>query len=630
MGYKKVILVTSESGDSSEIENIKSHFEAHYSIKATTQDSKDEVSESANSIYFLYLSDEETKLFLSKNIEKDINIALIPNIDNPLTTKKYRLSKDIFEAIDDGFNSELALKVNMLMCNGVVVYDKVSIGNIYYTYNDNLKFGIFNKMGRFFGNLKNLTYKNLTIDTKKQENLQEIASGVLVLDDDSRFLDSNQSSFNDGKLNAFVLSPHSIISYVYYLLMILFYQKFSIKNLPKSIASIKSEYLKISSNGAIDFLIDGSAVSAKEIEIEMKRDKYTLHLGRKYKLAIENMATYSDTEEVKLKYLPKGEIRKLLIEGNIPFFKKASDEDMKDAMIALKNSANLSTVFFVLMVLSTLLATTGLFQNSTPAIIGAMILAPLMAPIVSLSMGVVRNDEYLLSQSTITLGVGIFSAIFFSALFTLFMPLEVLTSEMRGRVNPNILDLMVAIFSGIAGAYANAKEEVAKSLAGVAIAVALVPPLCVVGIGVGWLDFGIIYGAFLLFVTNFIGITLSASLTFIVLGFAPAIRAKRRIFYISLVMILISIPLMVSFVNIIEQNRDYARLSQIKHITINQKEIDINVLHIEEVEDKAIVQIELLSNKVLDNSDYSSVKKRLSNALNKDVILEVKSILVVR
>ena len=80
------------------------------------------------------------------------------------------------------------------------------------------------------------------------------------------------------------------------------------------------------------------------------------------------------------------------------------------------------------------------------------------------------------------------------------MPIDNLTAEMQSRISPTLLDLAVAVVSGIAGAYAHAKEEIAKSLAGVAIAVALVPPLSVAGIGVGWGDWDMASGAFLLLI----------------------------------------------------------------------------------------------------------------------------------
>ena len=117
-----------------------------------------------------------------------------------------------------------------------------------------------------------------------------------------------------------------------------------------------------------------------------------------------------------------------------------------------------------------------------------------------------------------------------------------------------MLDLLVALLSGVAGAYATAKEQLAKSMAGVAIAVALVPPLAVAGIGIGWANPDMIIGASLLYLTNLIGIMLAASLTFLVLGFAPVSRARNTLAMSLGLLVLISIPLGLSFHTLIQQN----------------------------------------------------------------------------
>lgn len=311
-------------------------------------------------------------------------------------------------------------------------------------------------------------------------------------------------------------------------------------------------------------------------------------------------------------------------------FAKASDDDFKELFLNLKNSAKFSYIFLTLTILSVLLATTGLFANSAPVIIGAMILAPLMAPIISLSMGVIRSNKSLLTDSLKTLGLGIVMALLFSAVFTLFMPLEQITPEMRGRLNPNILDLMVAIFSGIAGAYAYAKEEVAKTLAGVAIAVALVPPLSVTGIGIGLGNFDVIYGSFLLFITNLVGITLSAALTFIVLGFAPVKRAKKGIIYTSIMMTIIAIPLAISFMHIVETNNFYNKLQTIKTMEINHKTIELKISHIQTKKDVVTIDIDTISTNVIFEEDLELIKTNIENKIAKKTVLRVTQILILK
>ncbi|MEA2050927.1 MAG: TIGR00341 family protein, partial [Campylobacterota bacterium] len=295
----------------------------------------------------------------------------------------------------------------------------------------------------------------------------------------------------------------------------------------------------------------------------------------------------------------------------------------------LKESSKLSWVFIILMILSTLLATTGLFQSSAPVIIGAMILAPLMAPIISLSMGIARSENLLINNSIKTLIYGIVTALFFSCIYTYFMPLSIVTPEMRGRLNPNILDLMVAIFSGIAGAYANSKSEVAKSLAGVAIAVALVPPLSVTGIGIGWGNLDIIYGSFLLFITNLVGISLAASITFVVLGYAPIHRAKKGLVYSFIVLSFITIPLVLSFGKVIKQNHILNQLNN-KYYTINNKKIDIDILEVNLNSNKPILYIQTTSDQLLNKQDLNILNSKISKQIKEPLVLNIEMKTIVK
>jgi uncharacterized hydrophobic protein (TIGR00271 family) len=283
------------------------------------------------------------------------------------------------------------------------------------------------------------------------------------------------------------------------------------------------------------------------------------------------------------------------------------------------------------MILSTLVATTGLFANSTPVIIGAMILAPLMSPIISLSMGVIRANNFLISQSIKTLLIGIIMALFVSSLFTFLIPLEDITNEMKGRLHPNLLDLFVAVFSGIAGAYASAKEEVAKSLAGVAIAVALVPPLSVTGIGIGFGDLSMIYGSFLLFITNLVGITLSAALTFIILGYSPIKRAKKGLFYTGIMMVLITIPLLNSFNELVVKNEYLNKLEKIEYVNIENKTIHLEILDLYSVDDNIVhIDLEVTSDKNIGQVEYKKIKSIIDNIIEKDSELSISTKIIVK
>jgi uncharacterized membrane protein len=149
---------------------------------------------------------------------------------------------------------------------------------------------------------------------------------------------------------------------------------------------------------------------------------------------------------------------------------------------------------------------------------------------------------------------------------------------MAGRLSPTILDLFVAIVSGAAAAYAKSNEKILGSLAGVAIAVALVPPIAVAGIGLGWGDWHMFSTAFLLFITNLVGIVLAAALTFTVLGFSPLHIAKKGMMIWMAIVAIVAIPLYSSFSKMKEDIEVQKTLS---NLAFNVGEHDVKLTHIE-------------------------------------------------
>ena len=431
-------------------------------------------------------------------------------------------------------------------------------------------------------------------------------------------------SLHDGKLNALILAPGSVVTYLYYLFLSYFLNRLYIDRLPKSIGLIISSGVEISSPRPIEYLFDGIVANDTSLSLEVVRDGARIYLGRKI-VDVPAEQAKEEKETIRIQGLPKGEMITMLASAPVPFFPKADEEDFKELFVGLRQSARVSSVYVILMILSTLLATTGLFQNSAPVIIGAMILAPLMAPIVSFSMGVVRGEKELLTEGAMTLMLGVLTALLFSCLFTYVMPLNLLTDEMRSRLNPNVLDLVVAILSGVAGAYAHAKSEIAKSLAGVAIAVALVPPLSVAGIGIGWWDSDVVYGSFLLFLTNLAGMTLAAALTFLLLGFAPVKRATRGIVWTSVFLAIVTVPLFVAFFKVIEQNEIVKQLKSVEHLTVDGREIAIRTISVDLSREVPVIYIQARSNASLHEEELQKIKQHINQVLKRPVVLDVLS-----
>lgn len=192
--------------------------------------------------------------------------------------------------------------------------------------------------------------------------------------------------------------------------------------------------------------------------------------------------------------------------------------------------------FFLLVVLSCSIATLGLITDSPAVIIGAMLVAPLMSPIIGIGLASIVGDSTLLRNAVSALLRGAALAILLSAVVTVantYLPIisfQSLPQEVLSRTHPTPLDLMIAFSGGVAAAYAMTQPNLSAALPGVAIATALMPPLCTVGIGLALGRLDVAGGAILLFVTNAVTIAFAAVLVFFLRGFgASSVAGKTRL-----------------------------------------------------------------------------------------------------
>jgi uncharacterized hydrophobic protein (TIGR00271 family) len=185
--------------------------------------------------------------------------------------------------------------------------------------------------------------------------------------------------------------------------------------------------------------------------------------------------------------------------------------------------------FWVLLVLASAIAAGGVIGNSTPAVIGAMIVAPLATPIYGVALATVTGSRSNLRASMLLLVEGIVVNIMVGVLIGLItfdrMPLAV-NPQITGRTAPTLLDLAVAVFTGVAGSFALVRRDVSNILAGVAIAISLVPVLAVVGITIGSGAWGMALGALLLFLTNAAAIIVSGVVVFTAAGYQRDAAAR--------------------------------------------------------------------------------------------------------
>jgi uncharacterized hydrophobic protein (TIGR00271 family) len=225
------------------------------------------------------------------------------------------------------------------------------------------------------------------------------------------------------------------------------------------------------------------------------------------------------------------------------------------------------TNYIVLLTLATVIATYGVISGSTATVIGAMIIAPLMTPIMAITLAMVLGEGNRITRSLLVVGLSVLYVVVLAILLSSFVsPLIIgfdTNPEITSRVSPNLLALLVALASGAAGAFAVSREDVGDTLPGVAIAISLVPPLATVGIALSkaqWLDAG---GASLLFLTNFLAIVIAGGVVFFLSG--VTVRRTRetaglhrsRTFQVALVAtIIVAVVLGLNGYRTIEQDRD--------------------------------------------------------------------------
>jgi uncharacterized hydrophobic protein (TIGR00271 family) len=217
-------------------------------------------------------------------------------------------------------------------------------------------------------------------------------------------------------------------------------------------------------------------------------------------------------------------------------------------------ATRLLTNFFVLLLLATVIATYGVLSDSTATVIGAMIVAPLMGPIMATAAAVVMGNSRRALRSLALVAAGVASVIVLSIVLTWIVPDVAISftenGEIASRISPGLYALLTALGAGAAGAFIMGRQEIADSMGGVAIAISLVPPLCVVGIALSQGEWEPAGGAMLLFLTNFLAILLAGGLVFMLSGLGQVATAgsqthmRRRAYaLIVIATLLVAIPL---------------------------------------------------------------------------------------
>lgn len=197
-------------------------------------------------------------------------------------------------------------------------------------------------------------------------------------------------------------------------------------------------------------------------------------------------------------------------------FRAISDDDKAAVVRKLMQSSTPDFDFFYLVGLSILMASFGLLIDSAAIVIGSMLIAPLLYPILGLALGITMSNYGVFTRSTVTLlksfGMGIFLAVIATLLFT---NGDVTQSyEIMNRTEVSLVHFLIAVMAGAAVAFTLGQSEWSETLPGIAISVALIPPLAVVGIGIASLNMAIVTGSLVMLVVNVCGIVFAAMVTF--------------------------------------------------------------------------------------------------------------------
>ncbi len=294
----------------------------------------------------------------------------------------------------------------------------------------------------------------------------------------------------------------------------------------------------------------------------------------------------------------------------------------------LKNSRP-SVDFYVMITLSSVIATVGLIQNSVAVIIGAMLVAPLMSPILASSLNLVIGDIKHLFISINSTIKGAIIAVMVAFLLAYLIPGRSLTTEILSRTQPSILDLTVAVASGLAAVYAIVKKENAAALPGVAIAAALVPPLAVVGIGLGDGYFNVAFGATLLFLTNLIAITFFGAIMFMALGFNAKNNndkktVKKGVQFSVVALLIVTVLLAVSTYKTVKNTFIVDTVKGIVRTELESNDTKIGELNITNGKDVIDINVQVVFlGDEFDENKIKDLKQKLENSSKKNVNLNL-------
>ena len=318
---------------------------------------------------------------------------------------------------------------------------------------------------------------------------------------------------------------------------------------------------------------------------------------------------------------------------------RLSIEERRKIIADVQDDSKANFDYLILVALSSSIATLGLLSNSPAVIIGAMVVAPLMSPILGIGLATTTGAKKLLKDALLTLFIGAVLSIVISTLLTWindelpFISLHQIPAEVLSRTRSSPVDLTIAIAGGLAAAYATTRPKLSAALPGVAIATALMPPLSAIGVGLALQNWQVASGAGLLFITNAIAIAFASGLVFLFRGFSKEQRfgdAKMpaTLWISTILMIILLIPLTYFSMRIIRQ----AEESRLINMVVDREVALLPDVQLEETSfisspENLDLRLTLHTSRSLYWQEIVSLQESISAGLNRQVSLKVEQVL---
>jgi uncharacterized hydrophobic protein (TIGR00271 family) len=288
--------------------------------------------------------------------------------------------------------------------------------------------------------------------------------------------------------------------------------------------------------------------------------------------------------------------------------------------------------FVSLMMLSIAIAVFGILGDSTAVVIGAMLVAPLMFPVLGGAAAVVMGWPRRILSRALLVAAGSLLAVILAAVISFVIPgaTTPLPAELMARTSPNLLDLGIALAAGAAGAYGQVKRHAADALTGVAVAVALVPPLAVVGITLQLTEWQLALGAALLFLANIVGIVIAASATFLAAGFVPGrnplkghTQILRGVSWAAIAAIIVVLPMQFGRGTVLPLSDPTAEVTALVEDYVAERAIATEVLFVEVAVEDDFTKIDVVVASSVTAPLVEPLAERLAEHLSSTVKLRL-------